>query len=185
MTTHLRIALLALAAFCLASPVSAEEPIRIACVGDSITFGAAIKDRKKNCYPAQLQTTLGDAAIVKNFGNSGSTMLKKGDKPYWRQKEFKAAMEFAPQVVVIKLGTNDTKPQNWKHSAEFDGDYKAMIAEFKALPSKPRIYVCLPVPAFPERWGIKDSVITEEIIPATRKIAEATGASLIDLNKNR
>ena len=158
------------------------EPKRVACVGDSITFGAGIKDRAKNSYPAQLAGMLGDGYEVKNFGNSGATMLKKGDKPYWKQKQYKAALDFAPDIVIIKLGTNDTKPQNWKHGAEFAADYKAMIAEFSALKSKPKIYVCLPVPVFKTRWGITDAVVNKDVIPATKGVAKATGATLIDLN---
>ncbi len=160
----------------------AARPVKVACVGDSITYGAAINGREKNSYPAQLQRLLGDGYVVKNFGNSGSTMLKKGDKPYWKQKEFKAAKEFSPEIVIIKLGTNDTKPQNWKHGSEFVADYKSMIAEFRTLPSKPKIYVCLPVPAFAVRWGISDTVINKDVLPATRNLAKATGATLIDLN---
>ena len=96
-----------------------SETIKIACVGDSITYGAGIKDRKNMNYPVQLGKILGQKYEVKNFGNSGSTMLKKGDKPYWKQREYKAALEFNPNIVIIKLGTNDTKPQNWKHGAEY------------------------------------------------------------------
>ena len=158
------------------------EPKRVACVGDSITFGAGIKDRAKNSYPAQLGAMLGDDYVVKNFGKGGATMLKKGDRPYWKQKEFKAAIDFAPDIVIIKLGTNDTKPQNWKHGSEFAEDYKAMIAEFSALKSKPKIFVCLPVPVFATRGGITDDVVNKDVIPATKGVAKATGATLIDLN---
>lgn len=158
------------------------EPVKVACVGDSITFGAGVENREKNCYPAQLQELLGEGYEVRNFGNSGSTMLKKGDKPYWKQKSFADAKAFAPNIVVIKLGTNDTKPQNWKHGSEYSADYLAMIEEFRALESKPKIFVCLPVPVFATRWGINDATVNADVIPAIKGIAKATGAGLIDLN---
>ncbi|MCH2059027.1 MAG: GDSL-type esterase/lipase family protein [Verrucomicrobiales bacterium] len=161
---------------------SSAEPIRVACVGDSITFGAGIRDRQNKSYPAQLSVMLGDSHVVKNFGNSGSTLLKKGDKPYWKQREFAAAVAFEPHVVIIKLGTNDTKPQNWKHGSDFASDYKDMITTFRSLKSKPQVYVCLPVPVFKTRWGITDKIINENVIPATKAIAKQTGAKLIDLN---
>ena len=66
--------------------------IKVACVGDSITYGAGIKDRRNMNYPVQLGKILGKKYEIKNFGNSGSTMLKKGDKPYWKQREFKAGV---------------------------------------------------------------------------------------------
>ena len=159
-----------------------SEQIRVACVGDSITYGAGIKDRKNMNYPKQLGKLLGKEYEVRNFGNSGSTMLKNGDKPYWKQKEFKAALEYAPNIVIIKLGTNDTKPQNWKHGAEYSVDYKAMISSFKKLSSKPKVYICLPVPVVKTRWGITNEIVIKEIIPAIRKVSDQTKSEIIDLN---
>ena len=161
---------------------SLAEPIRVACVGDSITFGAGIRDRQNKSYPAQLSDMLGKGYEVKNFGNSGSTMLKKGDKPYWKQREYGASLAFNPDIVIIKLGTNDTKPQNWKHGSEFAADYKDMIAAFRALKSKPKVYICLPVPVFKTRWGITDKTVNENVIPATKIVAKEAGVKLIDLN---
>jgi len=85
--------------------------VRVACVGDSITFGAGVEDRDKNHYPAVLGGLLGTSFDVRNFGRSGATLSSSGDLPYRDTDEFKAATAFAPDVVVIKLGTNDTKPR--------------------------------------------------------------------------
>ncbi len=60
--------------------------IKVACVGDSITFGFTIENRDQNSYPAQLGRLLGKNWEVKNFGVIGATLLKKGDMPYWKQK---------------------------------------------------------------------------------------------------
>jgi lysophospholipase L1-like esterase len=159
-----------------------EGQIKVACVGNSITFGAGIENRDQNSYPAQLGKLLGNEWEVKNFGVSGSTLLKNGDRPYWKQNAFVSAKDFSPDVVIIKLGTNDTKPQNWKYKDEFMADYSAMIKEFKELPSRPFIIVCLPVPAFPDRWGIRDSIITADIIPMIKKIAKWNKVKIIDLH---
>jgi acyl-CoA thioesterase-1 len=159
----------------------AAEPMRIACVGDSITFGAAIKDRQANCYPTQLGRMLGDRATVRNFGVNGATLLKKGDNPYWRQGAYRNALAFKPHLVVIKLGTNDSKPQNWKHKAEYVADYVALIKSFQELESKPTVWVCYPVPAYPGRWGITDKVMKEEVMPLIDKVAKEAGVRIIDL----
>lgn len=37
----------------------AKRIIKVACVGNSITYGAGISNREKNSYPAQLQYYLG------------------------------------------------------------------------------------------------------------------------------
>jgi lysophospholipase L1-like esterase len=166
----------------LAGSVLAAEPVRVACIGDSITAGAGIRNRKMH-YPTQLGVILGDGYKVINCGNSGSTMLKNGDKPFWKQRQWKAAMDFNPNIVVIKLGTNDSKPRNWKKKGEFAADYKDMIAQLRKLPAKPKIFICKPVPAFPGRWGITDKVIKEEVIPITLQVALDTKCPVIDLYK--
>ena len=158
------VSLLAVAAGCMTTgarrgqavaPADYDETIRVACVGDSITFGAGIKDRKNDNYPVVLGRSLGERFEVRNFGVSGATLLKDGDFSYWKTPAFKAATEFDPHVVVIKLGTNDTKPQNWKHADEYAADYEAMIDHFAALPAKPKIWLCSPAPVYQTRWGIK------------------------------
>ncbi|MBC8217948.1 MAG: SGNH/GDSL hydrolase family protein, partial [Planctomycetes bacterium] len=86
-------------------------------------------------------------------------------------------------VVVIKLGTNDTKPQNWKYRDQFATDYKDMIDAFRNVRAKPRIWICRPAPAYEERWGISDKRIRGEAIPIIDRVAEETGAEIIDLYK--
>ncbi|MFK7790715.1 MAG: GDSL-type esterase/lipase family protein [Phycisphaeraceae bacterium] len=179
------LALLALLITCampqFATAQDEATPIRIACVGDSITFGAGIKDRKKNNYPTQLQGLLGESFAVQNFGVSGATLLKKGNKPYWKLKQFQAAQELQPNIVVIKLGTNDTKPNNWKHKDEYQADYLEMIEIFQQLDSKPKIYLCYPAPVIGEQWGINDKTVREEVIPMIDAIAKKTKLPIIDL----
>jgi acyl-CoA thioesterase I len=154
---------------------------RVACVGDSITFGAGMDDRANNSYPAQLQRMLGDGWDVKNFGVSGATLLKSGDRPYWKQKALERAMEFQPNVVVIKLGTNDSKPQNWEHHESFPDDIESLIRQFKQLDSKPRVFLCHPVPSFDEQWGIRDDIIRNEVIPLIDGAAREQRLKVIDL----
>lgn len=165
----------------VALAAQAEEKIKIACVGDSITAGAGVKDAHINGYPVVLGKLLGEKYETKNFGNSGSTLLKKGDKPYWKQKEFKGATDYQPNIVVIKLGTNDTKPQNWKHKDEFEADLIAMVDHFAALTSKPKIFLCLPVPAYKTQWGINDDGVKNGVIPIVQKVAKDKNLPTIDL----
>ena len=142
MTRRTLLSLLALFLLIATGPALAEdktEPIKVACVGDSITFGAAIKDRKTNCYPAQLGRMLGEGYRVANFGVNAATMLKKGNKPYWKLKQFQAAQDTQPDIVIIKLGTNDTKPHNWKHKDAYAANYTEMVKRFQGLDSKPKV----------------------------------------------
>ncbi len=177
----LRSAYLALFFLCMAAVLAAAQPVRVACIGDSITFGHGIRNRNENSFPAQLGTMLGKGYEVRNFGVSASTMLKKGNKPYWQLQQFKAAQDYKPNVVIIKLGTNDTKPGNWKHKAEFEPNYVEMVKVFQDLQSKPTVWVCYPVPVFPERWGINDKTVKGEVIPIVDRVAARTDARVIDL----
>jgi len=157
-------------------------PIRVACVGDSITYGATVYNRGMNCYPAQLDLLLWGKAMVVNFGLNGATLLKKGDCPYWGKREYREALEFNPQVVVIKLGTtNDSRPVNWQYKSEFVSDYIDLIKSFRNLESKPVVWICYPAPAYPGRWGITDKVIKEEVIPLIDEVARKADVKIIDL----
>jgi acyl-CoA thioesterase I len=169
-----------------------QKNIRVACVGDSITFGAGIKDRESDSYPAQLSRLLGAGYDVRNFGVNGATMLQKGDLPYLHRSEYTNALTFAPDIVVIMLGSNDSKhhdagspanaPENWAHKADYVPDYEKLIALFRQANPKAKVFVCLPPPAFSERWGINDKTIHDEIIPLIHNVARASHAKIIDLN---
>lgn len=124
------------------------QKIKIACIGNSITYGAGMVNREKNAYPAQLQAMLGSGFEVMNFGVNGSTLLKKGNIPYWNTPEYSKALKSNPTIVFIKLGTNDSKLINRPFYDEFKKDYQSLIQSFQELPSHPRIVLLLPLPSF-------------------------------------
>lgn len=160
-----------------------QPAIRIACVGDSITFGYGVNNADYYCYPAALGRLLGAGYQVGNFGRSGATLLKHGDLPYWNVAEYSALTDtFQPNVVVIMLGTNDGKPNNWRLKDAFAADYRALIEHFAQLPSKPTVWACAPVPVFGQgAFGIQPAVVNDEIAPLIRRIAADTGTPLIDV----
>ncbi len=162
------------------NPAEYSKPIRVACVGDSITQGVGAEPGK--AYPSQLQALLGDDWLVKNFGVSGRTLLRQGDHPYWNEVAFQQAQAFDPNVVIIMLGTNDSKPYNWAHVDEFAKDYKDLVATFQALKSKPRIYVCRPCPVPGEgNFGISEKNVLLEI-PMIDALASEQGLGVIDMH---
>ena len=159
-----------------------KDAVRVACIGNSITFGAGIKNRSRDSYPSVLARMLGDNYWVKNFGVSARTMLNKGDHPYMNEPAYKNALAFNPNIVVIKLGTNDSKSFNWKYKADFMKDAQNMINAFKGLPSQPQIYLCYPSKAYLTGDGINDDIISKEIIPMIKKLAKKNDLSVIDLH---
>ncbi|MBP5345971.1 MAG: alpha/beta hydrolase fold domain-containing protein [Bacteroidales bacterium] len=178
------------------------DAIRVACVGNSITDGHGIDMATQYGYPALLQKKLGNDYWVKNFGVSGRTLLNKGDLPFMNEMAWKDALAFNPDIVIIKLGTNDSKPQNWQHSAEFKQDLEQMITSLapslaqsvnkkgkKATKkgqaqeaTKPRILLCTPIPALKSSWNINDSVIVNGVIPMQQEVAKKYGLQVIDLH---
>jgi acetyl esterase/lipase len=154
------------------------DAVRVACVGNSITDGHGIDMATAYGYPAELQKILGNDYWVKNFGVSGRTMLNSGDQPYMKEKAWADAQAFKPDVVVIKLGTNDSKPQNWQHKDEFRRDLEQMIEALRPA----RILLCTPIPAIKSTWDISDSVIVNGIIPIQKKVAKKYGLQVIDLH---
>ena len=181
-----------------ARQVPRQDAIRVACIGNSITDGHGIDMATAYGYPALLQKKLGNGYWVKNFGVSSRTMLNKGDYPYMNEMAWKDALAFKPDIVVIKLGTNDSKPHNWQYGNEFWQDLEQMITTLcpalvqpakkkgkkakTAEPVKPQIYLCTPIPAFKSTWEINDSVITNGIIPVQQDAAKKYGLHVIDLH---
>lgn len=162
-------------------PADYKEPVKVACIGDSITQGSGAEQGKS--YPSQLQEMLGAEWKVGNYGVSGRTLLKKGDFPYWNEGAYQNALKSDPDVVIIMLGTNDTKPQNWKHEAEFTGDYTELVKSFEALASKPRIYVCRPCPVpEPGNFGINEKNL-KEWTKRINKLAKEMDLGVIDMHK--
>jgi lysophospholipase L1-like esterase len=163
------------------APINVEsfkEKIKVACVGDSITSGAG----SKIPWPKILQQMLGDKWEVKNYGVSGRTLLKKGDHPWDKEHQYPDALKLKPDVVIIMLGTNDTKPQNWKMKDEFVGDYKDIIASFTKAEPKPRVFACHP-PLVPGagNYGINEAGVLEQI-PMIDALAKETGSGVIDMH---
>jgi lysophospholipase L1-like esterase len=164
------------------APIRLEDHrgvVRVACVGDSITAGVGAG--RGMSYPDQLGKLLGKQWEVRNFGVSGSTLLKHGDLPYQRQGQFKAALASSPNVVIIMLGTNDTKPQNWKRKDEFVADYEDLVTQFAQLPTRPRIFICYPVPVPGSgNFGINEAGVRAEA-PMIDTVAKEMQVGVIDM----
>ena len=158
--------------------------VRVACVGNSVTYGYGLPQRETQAYPVQLQQLLGDGYDVRNFGHSGTTLLRRGHRPYVDQQEFRDALAFKADVVVIHLGLNDTDPRNWPDYADdFVPDYLALIDSFRVANPQAKIWICLMTPIGHRHprfeSGTRDwhSAIQGSI----RRVAQAADVGLIDL----
>lgn len=187
------------AAFFATTAISAQTATKVACVGNSITYGYGLNGA--TTYPQHLQQILGSEYEVNNYGNSGKMFHKSSGESYWAQDEFKKAYNFAPDIVVIELGTNDSKyffsgdGTNYNYYfyeyknitkdaliSEMTRDYEALIDTFAHQPQKPVIYATLQPYAQNNGWFITDTAIVNTINPMIKAAASKKGARLIDLH---
>ncbi len=174
-----------------------EKVIKVACVGDSITYGARLDDRDEHSYPAQLQVLLGEDYSAENFGVGSCTLIRKGRPTVWN--EFPKIKEANPDVIIISLGTNDTCGMGtcgdrkcWEYKDEFEGDYRDLIDELSQLPSRPQIFICAPSPMVLDTPGLDSERVAglmarkgrlQELIAMINKVAKEKNVQFIDLNK--
>ena len=162
------------------------QPIRVACVGNSITYGTGIEDRARDSYPSQLQRMLGDKYVVGNFGKPGATLLYHGHRPYVVQKEFKEALAFKGDIAVIHLGINDTDPRNWpNYRDEFVKDYLSIMDSLRAANPKVRFILArmTPIADRHPRFISGTKQWHGEIQSAIETVARLSGAELIDFHE--
>lgn len=163
-----------------------NNQIKIACVGDSITYGLFVANRDKNNYPSVLSKLLGDGYCVNNFAYTNRTAIKSGDYPLVNEKIYQQSIDFEPNIVIILLGSNDSKANNWDES-KFVEDYTDLIDSYLSLKSFPKVYLLLPPPIFEVKgkvlYQLRKEIISEEIVPAVKGIAETMNLDYIDLYK--
>lgn len=162
------------------------EKTRVACIGNSITYGMMLADPATESYPAQLQQMLGDGYEVGNFGKSGATLLRHGHRPYIAQEEWAKAKAFKGDIAVIHLGVNDTDPRNWPYYRdEFVSDYLAIIDTLRQENPKCRIIIALlsPITHNHPRFESGTQQWQEEIQEAIKTVARVGKAQLIDFHK--
>ncbi|MCA8993131.1 MAG: hypothetical protein KDA88_14170 [Planctomycetaceae bacterium] len=196
---HLRLAvalLLAASSVTLraADPAKISQPIRVICIGDSITAGARTDAPEKESYPAQLQVLLGEGYAVTNCGVGSCTLIRKGRPNVWTTLAQIKAQQLNPDVVIINLGVNDTcgAPRKcWDHREDFAGDYRDLIKELRALPSEPQIWLCAPTPMVLETPGVtgarqKDLTARmprlDELIDTIQELSKEQATGFIDLH---
>lgn len=157
-----------------------ETTTRVACIGASITFGRGLANRREECYPAVLQSLLGEQFTVRNFGYSGATAGRETNQPYWQTASFTSATRFDSQVAIVSFGVNDAQYENLPNLARFDRDLADLIEHFRDLPARPTVLLTLPLPVFEPCGGIDISTVGAVIEPNIQQVADALAVPTID-----
>ncbi|MEG1606956.1 MAG: GDSL-type esterase/lipase family protein [Mucinivorans sp.] len=178
-----RIGQLLLSTLLLLGVAVAQAQTRVACVGNSVTYGAGLADRDKDAYPSVLGRLLGINYTVENFGRNGATLLSHGHNPYIKTEQYAQALKFKPDIVVIHLGLNDTDPRNWPlYKDEFRPDYAALIESFRQANPKARVIIARmsPIAHRHARFKAGTREWYRQIQTAIEQVAKTNHVELID-----
>ena len=167
------IAVSGMAAYTVIAINAAPQPIRVACVGDSITQGSG--------YPQKLQMLLGSNYTVGNFGVSGSTVSLNSTLPYMNQTAFKKAEAFDPEIVVIMLGTNDANPEIAHSEDNFEADYAQLVTSFEALEGNHLICVVKSPPIFANNSSYNNTYLANTVLPQIDDLANQMNLPTVDM----
>lgn len=163
-----------------------KKTVKVACVGNSITFGIGVANPEKDSYPAQLQQLLGESYQVGRFGKPGATLINRAFRPITQQEEYKQALAFAGDIVLIHLGVNDTDPRAWPNFRDdFISDYRTLIDTFRAVNPKCRILIARTTP-IADRHARFESGTRDwqgEIQQAIEVVAKGAGVQLFDFHE--
>ena len=163
----------------------AGKPIRVACIGNSVTYGYGHQSPGQTSYPTQLGQMFGEGYDVRNFGHSGATLLFRGHRPYIQQQAWRNALAFAPDKAIIHLGLNDTDPRNWpNYRDDFIPNYLAIIDSLRAVNPNVEVWVCRMTPIFHGHRRFKSGTRDwhAQIQQAIEEVARLADVHLIDLH---
>ncbi|MBO4107977.1 GDSL-type esterase/lipase family protein [Streptococcus suis] len=153
--------------------------IRIATVGDSLTYGYGLEDRLNHAYPCILAEKLGHAYQVANFGLSGRSLQSTADYPYFQEKNAQLSLDYQPDLVLIMIGSNDSRAPYWNQE-RFEQEYRQMIETYLNLESQPDVIIMVPPYIPTSRFGLNNEIVKtvlQEMIP---RLAEEYGLEWIN-----
>ena len=166
-----------------------EGQIKVACVGDSITYGHSVSGWSKNQYPAVLQELLGDSYHVANFGVSGACVNKNGNKPYISRTVYEESIKYDADILVLMLGSNDSKPKNWIDMETFLEQYGELLDMYLKENNSPKVYIGICAKAYyadgntkgKARYNIRPEIV-DQIAAALKQKYEKEDVVIVDIH---
>ena len=172
-------------------PVIREDVMHIACLGDSITYGAGVTDGsgehiEEETWPYQAEQLFGGTVQFLNYGVCGRTLIKETDAAYTATDFYRLSLSSEAQGYIILLGTNDSKQEYWD-AAKFEAQLEELVSACRSLPQNPEVVLVTPPCAFSAEegqevlYGVRNEVIRDEIVPIIKRTAERLGVRCFDL----
>lgn len=157
-----------------------QGAIKIAAVGDSLTYGYGLENRKQDAYPSILLELLGSHYQVANFGMSGRSLLSTSDYPYLKEKNAQLSLESDADIVIIMIGSNDSRAAYWDKE-QFIREYRDFVKAYMNLSSQPDIFIVAPPYVPTSRFGLNNAVVRDEIQYIVEDIAQELDVHFINL----
>ena len=157
-----------------------QGAIKIAAVGDSLTYGYGLENRQQDAYPSILLELLGSHYQVANYGLSGRSLLSTSDYPYLKEKNAQQSLESDADIVIIMIGSNDSRAAYW-NKEQFIKEYRDFVKGYIKLPSQPDVFIVAPPYVPTSRFGLNNEVIRDEIQQIVEDVAAELGVHFINL----
>ncbi len=176
MRQHLILGILLLTA----RPVLAQEPLKIVCLGDSVTKAERPGVRAEETFCAVLQKKLlaaGRKAEVPNFGIGGQTTAQGVSR-------LDSVLAAKPSHVVIMYGLNDSWIDQGQTAprltpGEYHTNLKQMVDRLKQAKVTPLLMT--PNPVAPPTYTPDRNANLKKYVAMVRKLARAENVVLIDV----
>ncbi len=160
----------------------AQNIVKVACIGNGVTFGIGVENREKNNFPQQLQYLLGENYKVTNFGVVNAPLLNTGNAGYVKTEAFKKSQAILPDIVFLELGLDEIKSMDTVLVSNITNTIESFVDSYLKLSSHPRVVILLPLPIFLNDSSLlNNSVIKNKIIPKIQKIAYEKNLEVLDL----
>ncbi|MGT2715348.1 DUF459 domain-containing protein [Streptococcus respiraculi] len=153
--------------------------IKVATVGDSLTYGYGLEDRERDAYPSILAEKLGNHYQVSNFGLSGRSLQSTSDYPYLQEKNAQLSLESEADIVIIMIGSNDSRGPYW-NKERFTKEYGELVDRYLKMPSQPDVYLLVPPYVPTSRFGLNNDIVRTELQEIIPRIAEERGLEWIN-----
>ncbi len=152
--------------------MTAHAKTKVACIGDSLTYGFQLKASES--YPSQLQQLLGADYEVRNFGLSSSCVIDDGALEYKTTDTYAAALQYDADVLIFMFGTNDVTAYDFT-PLYFQNQYRELADSFRTGGKQPKIYIIVPPDSVDLHFGL-----TRQTEQPIRLLGQQLPATVID-----
>ncbi len=150
---------------------------KIACVGDSLTYGYGLFNRNRDSYPSQTDAFLPSHWEIRNYGINGACATA-GHPDFYLNNPVEELAAWDADIIILMLGSNDSKDSIWNSRDSYIKGMGRILNRIKGINT--RVVLMTPPPCHLNLFGISNERIQNEVIPALRQFAGSEGYRLLE-----